>query len=106
MAKMDWEKRNRIERSRASLSEFSWLERAADRVLANGGQKPTRHAPPKRVARTAAKPAPKPSSKQAASDRCDIWRVIGADCPWNPTPGERVVQHITSLAEARRLGLR
>lgn len=37
---------------------------------------------------------------------CDIWRTIGADCPWNPTPGVRVVQHITSLAEARRLGLR
>lgn len=37
---------------------------------------------------------------------CDIWRTIGADCPWNPTPGIRVVQHITSLAEARRLGLR
>jgi hypothetical protein len=39
-------------------------------------------------------------------DACDIWRTIGADCPWNPTPGIRVVQHITSLAEARRLGLR
>lgn len=43
---------------------------------------------------------------QPTADKCDIWRVLGADCPWNPTPGSRVVQHITSLAEARQLGLR
>jgi hypothetical protein len=42
----------------------------------------------------------------AQGDPCDIWRVIGADYPCNPTPGVRVVQHITSLAEARQLGLR
>jgi hypothetical protein len=44
--------------------------------------------------------------EQPAGGPCDIWQTIGADCPWNPTPGIRVVQHITSLAEARRLGLR
>lgn len=100
--KLDWEKRRRFELPRETDWE-SRLERQANRILGvsvTPSPKQKGRQPP-RVLR--AKPK---TAAPTRSDTCDIWRTVGADCPWNPTPGVRVVQHITSLAEARRLGLR
>lgn len=34
----------------------------------------------------------------------EVWIVIGADCPWNTTPGVRQVRHFPSPAAARKAG--
>lgn len=85
-----------------------------DRFNEKGGREPLRRATKNAVRAIRKKSLEEGRSKLTRADYrprpdagdCDIWRTIGADCPWNPTPGIRVVQHITTMAEARRLGLR
>ena len=104
MTKMDWEKRNRLEKPRDPDRE-SRLERQANRILADlgatAGKKEGRQPPRVLRARESKPPAPNRKSR-----KCDIWVTWGADSPWNPTPGVRCVMNVTSMAEAKRLGLR
>ena len=100
MARFEWGKRNRLERPRQPDWE-SRLERQTTEYLGRLGT-----LSPSSQSRNASGYLSARGKNAPRDDKCDIWRVIGAYCPWNPTPGIRVVQHITSLAEARRLGLR
>lgn len=100
MAKLEWEKRNRLKKPRDPDWE-SRLERQANRLL-GGLVTPA----PKQSEREKPRVLPARESKRTASDKCDIWVTWGANSPWNPTPGQRCVKNITSMAEAKRLGLR
>jgi|HubBroStandDraft_1064217.scaffolds.fasta_scaffold164556_2 hypothetical protein len=56
---------------------------AIDKILATGGQ---------RVPSDLREPEPKTIN----SEDDGVWVTIGADCPWNPTPGIRRVFHFES----------
>lgn len=118
MAKMRWD---RATPQRQTTLWPSKLERAADRllgikqekegqrVLRAKGQKAAKHAPStggKKPAVFLPRRRPISPPTPSESDVCDIWVTWGADSPWNPTPGERCVKNITSMVEAKRLGLR
>lgn len=88
MTKMRWERAKKLR----PQDTYNPVKQAAERYERSTRQKTK----PKLIKRT----------KSARGQSCDIWQVIGADCPWNPTPGERLVRHITTMAEARAFGLR
>lgn len=43
---------------------------------------------------------PKPKADTSGG----IWITVGADCPWNTTPGVRQVHHFKNREEARKAG--
>lgn len=92
MAKLEWEKRTRLEKPR-ELPWDSRLERQANRIL--GGLV----TPPPKQSGGTNKRVLRAREKKAAPIDEDIWVVFGADCPWNPTPGERLVKHFKTRAE-------
>jgi hypothetical protein len=67
---------------------------AVDKILATDGRK---------VPMDLREPAP----KAVNSEDEGVWITIGADCPWNPTPGIRRLFHFetqTAAVEARAIG--
>ena len=83
MTRLNWSKAR--QRKSPNLSPDR-MERAADRFLS------AREAPMK----TTHKPRP--------AKAADIWITVGADCPWNSTPGVRQVHNFRSVREAREAG--
>lgn len=62
------------------------LDKAADRFLAQYDL-PTRY----------------PTRRKPATKR-EIWITVGANCPWNTTPGVRQVHCFRSVEEAHKAG--
>lgn len=78
MAKLEWEKRTRLEKPR-ELPWDSRLERQANRIL--GGLVTP---PPKPLGGNRKRVLSARGQKKARVIDEDIWVVFGADCPWNP----------------------
>lgn len=47
---------------------------------------------------------PESTAGRKKQRRAEIWIVIGADCPWNPTPGSRQVHNFKSRGDAMAAG--
>jgi hypothetical protein len=64
----------------------SELDKAADRFLAQYDE-PRHHI-----------------ARHKAASRREIWITVGANCPWNTTPGKRQVHCFHSVEEAHKAG--
>jgi hypothetical protein len=99
------------------VSKFDW-SRARSRAASPGGTENTiragmradrqnwlrakREAPKNNIAEPyTARPAYR--ARKHTGDH-DIWIVVGADCPWNATPGTRQAYHFRNRTEAREAG--
>lgn len=84
MTRMRWDK---VRRSRDNgYDAHKALERAGTRLIARADARRSKDTPGKKA----------PVKLSVMLDRNqprEVWRVIGADCPWNTTPGRRQVWH-------------
>jgi len=95
MTKMNWDMRNREARARKPDISGHRVSARADRILTS--------APPQsKVANDHGKKSYRVRKHQQGPR--EVWIVVGADCPWNTTPGVRQIHHFESVEAAHRAG--
>jgi hypothetical protein len=97
--RMDW---SRVRHSRQSFASEENAIRAGMRADRENWLKEQREAPRSNIVKPDTG-RPTYRVKKHTTEH-EIWIVVGADCPWNVTPGTRQVYHFRNRTEAQNAG--